>query len=107
MSDHGRGCVHVFSNSGEFLYSIGHDQGGGGVKKLSSPRGVCVVGQYVYVADWGGHCVSVFTSEGGYVTSFGQRVGNEGNFKYPRGVCVDKDGFVYVCDYGKSRFQVF
>ena len=102
VSDYVRECVHVFSNSGEFLHLIGHD-----VKKSSGPMGVCVVGQYVYVADWGGHCVSVFTTEGGYVTSFGQRGGNEGDFKYLRGVCVDKDGFVYVCDNGNYRVQVF
>ena len=105
VSDYERECVHMFSNSGEFLHSIGHDQGGGGVKKLSSPWGVCVVGQYVYVADRFGTCVSVFTTEGGYVTSFGQRGGNEGDFRSPNGVCVDKDGFVYVCDV--NRVQVF
>ena len=107
VSDYVKKCVHVFSNSGEFLHSIGHDQGGGGVKKLSGPMGVCVVGQYVYVAEWGGHCVSVFTTEGGYVTSFGEWGDNEGTFKYPSGVCVDKDGFVYVCEYGNNRVQVF
>ena len=98
VSDYKRECVHVFSNSGEFLHSIGHDQGGDGVKKLSGPQGVCVVGQCVYVADWDGACVSVFTTEGGYVTSFGQN-----KHRGPRGVCVDKDGFVYVCDYDNNR----
>ena len=77
------------------------------MKKLSGPWGVCVVGQYVYVADRGGDCVSVFTTEGGYVTSFGQRGGNEDDFNSPKGVCVDKDGFVYVCDYLNNRVQVF
>ena len=107
VSDYASKCVHVISNSGEFLHSISHDQGGDGVKMSSGPVGVCVVGQYVYVADYARHCVSVFTTEGGYVTSFGQRGGNEGDFKHPRGVCVDKDGFVYVCDYGNNRVQVF
>ena len=107
VSDYERECVHVFSNRGEFLHSIGHDLGGDGVKKLSGPKCVCVVGQYVYVADWGGHCVSVFTTEGGYVTSFGQSGGKEGDFWCPSGVCVDKDGFVYVCDHLNNRVQVF
>ena len=107
VSDYERECVHVFSNNGEFLHSIGHDQGGDGVKKLSGPQGVCVVGQYVYVADFDGECVSVFTTEGGYVTSFGQCGGNEGDFIGPRGVCVDKDGFVYVCEVDNNRVQVF
>ena len=107
VSDAKRGCVHVFSNSGEFLHSIGHFQGGDGVKKLSAPRGVCVVGLYVYVADFDGHCVSVFTTEGGYVTSFGQWGGSEGNIRCPSGLCVDMDGFAYVCDNINNRVQVF
>jgi DNA-binding beta-propeller fold protein YncE len=102
VSDYGRGCVNVYSNTGEFLHSFG--QG----KELSGPAGICVAGQYVYVADHNGHCVSVFTTEGKYVTSFGCRGEGEGEFTYPRGVCVDKDGFVYVCESGfNGRLQIF
>jgi tripartite motif-containing protein 2/3/tripartite motif-containing protein 71 len=102
VSEVRRGCVHVFS-SGEYLHSFG--QSGDGVKKLSGPIGVCVVGQYVYVASHYGHRVSVFTTEGEHVTSFGECGISEGNFIYPRGVCVDKDGFVYVCD--SNTVQIF
>ena len=94
------GCVHVFSNGGEFLHSFG--QGGDGVK-LGSPIGVCAVGHYVYVVDSDCHCVSVFTTEGEYVTLFGKW----GDFIYPSGVCVDKDGYVYVCDANNNRVQIF
>ncbi len=31
-----------------------------------------------------------------HVTSFGKRGSNEGDLINPGGVCVDKDGFVYV-----------
>ena len=104
VGDSSMGCVHVFSNGGEFLHSFG--QGGGGVK-LRSPVGVCVVGQYVYVASSDGHCVSVFTTEGEYVTSFGKYGSGEGDFRYPWGMCVDKDGYVYVCDTANQRVQIF
>ena len=104
VCDCSRGCVHVFSNGGEFLHSFG--QGGDGVK-LRSPFDVCVVGQYVYVASYGGHCVSVFTTEGEYVTSFGKLGNGEGDFRSPWGMCVDKDGYVYVCDTGNDRVQIF
>ena len=92
-----RVCVHVFSNGGEFLHSFG--QGGDGVK-LRSPLGVCVVGQYVYVASYYDRCVSVFTTEGEYVTS------KYGDFIYPSSVCVDKDGYVYVCDSGNNMVHI-
>ena len=103
VGDISRGCVHVFSNGGEFLHSFG--QGGDGVK-LRSPVGVCVVGQYVYVASYW-DCVSVFTTEGEYVTSFGEYGSGEGDFINPRGVYVGKDGYVYVCDESNNRVQIF
>ena len=106
VSDYERECVHVFSNSGEFLHSIGHDQGGDDMN-LRGFSGVCVVGQYVHVTECDSACVSVFTTEGGYVTSFGQMGGNEGDFKHLSGVCVDKDGFLYICDCYNNRVQIF
>ena len=41
------------------------------------------------------------------MTSFGQKGSNDGDFNEPCGVCTDKDGFVYVCDYNNHRIQVF
>jgi sugar lactone lactonase YvrE len=102
VSDGERRCVHVYSNGGEFLHSIGQ-----GRDCAKNPIGVCVFGQYVYVANNGSHCVSVFTTKGEYVTSFGQEGRNEGDLKHPWGVCVDKNGFVYVCDAGNDRVQIF
>ena len=94
VSDFERGCVHVFSNGGEFLHSFGK---GIGSVKLSAP-----FGQYVYVASIGNHGVWVFTTEGEYVTSFGKH-----DLRSPRGICLDKDGYVYVCDYGGKRVVIF
>ena len=104
VSDSDKSCVHVFSN-GEFLHSFGC--GEDGEKMLSRPCGVCVAGQYVYVVNYWKHCVSVFTTKGEHVTSFGQRGSGDGDFKNPHGVCVDKDGFVYVCDRSNNRLQIF
>ena len=97
--------IQVFSNRGEFLRSFGRDENG--VNKLNRPCGVCVAGQYVYVANRYNHNISVFTTEGAYVTSFGQWGLSEGDFMNPWGVCVDGGGFVYVCDYNNNRIQVF
>ena len=68
---------------------------------------VCVAGQFVYVADNWKHCVSVFTTKGEHVTTFGQEGSDDGDFYSPLGVCVDKDGSVYVCDVNNRRVQIF
>ena len=47
------------------------------------------------------------TTEGVYVTSFGQEGSGEGDLKGPRGLCVDRDGLVCVCDRDNYRIQVF
>ena len=89
--------VQVFSNHGEFLCSFGCDEKG--VARLKYPRGVCVAGQYVYVADYGVRKIVVFTTEGDYVTSFGSG--------YYRDVCVDQDGFVYASDSNNNKIYIY
>ena len=104
VSDYDKSCVHVFSN-GEFLHSFGC--GKDGEKVLSHPHGLCVAGQYVYVVNWGKYCVSIFTTKGEHVTKLGRKGRGDGDFNGLGGVCVDKDGFLYVCDYSNKRIQIF
>ena len=92
--------IQVFTG-GIHLRSFGHDE-----NHMSRPSTVSVAGQYVYVV-CNNYNVSVFTTMGEYVTSFGQGGSNEGNFSGPWGVCIDQDGFLYVCDQGNKRIQVF
>ena len=92
VSDCTRKSVHVFSNGGESIGSV----------ELNTPFGVCVVGQYVYVSNHSDHGVWVFTTEGEYVTSFGKH-----DLRDPRGICLDKDGYVHVCDYPGNRVVIF
>ena len=105
VTDWDNSVIRVFSIDGDFLFSFGCDENG--VKKLSSPHGVCVAGQYVYVTDVDHDNVLVFSTEGAYVTSFGHHGSEEGCFINPRGLCVDRDGFVYVADFYNNRVQVF
>ena len=59
------------------------------------------------VTEWANHCVSVFHTSGKCVGSFGKRGSGKDGLKYPRGIAVDQDGFVFVCDLDNSRIQVF
>ena len=61
----------------------------------------------MYVTDIILHNVSMFTTERSYVTSFGHYGSEEGCFRYPQGLHVDRDGFVYVANIYNNRVQVF
>ena len=102
VSDLNNSCVHVFTNDGVHLRSIGHDK-----EELKQPRGLCVHGQYVYVTDVNSHCVFVFTTDGEYVTSFGQEGQEEGDFDWPSYIYVDSNGFVDVTDLLNNHIQCF
>ena len=86
VCDYSKSCVQVFSNDGEYLCSFGE-------KKLKRPQSVCVSGQYVYVITGTSNGVFVFTTCGAYVTTISNTILK---IFRPTGVCVDKDGFVYV-----------
>ena len=103
VSDLSNNRVKLLNKQGEFQLSFSKKGNG----QLSRPSGVCVVDQFVYVVEWGGDCVSVFSRDGQLVTSFGKRGNKEGEFICPYGICVDCDGFVYVCDHWNNRVQVF
>jgi len=102
VSDLNNSCVHVFSKDGVHLRSFGHDK-----EDLKQPRGICVHGQYVYLAEVSSHCVFVFTTDGDYVSSFGQRGSKKGEFDWPVGIHVDRDGLVGVIDLYNNRLQFF
>ena len=97
--------VVVFSEDGQYLRHFG--QKGQGEGELSEPEGLCVSRDYVYITDWRNKRVSVFRTSGEFVHSFGEKGSGRGELKSPYGIAVDKDGFVFVCDTGNSRTQVF
>ena len=90
--------VSEFTETGELVRSF---------KRMSSPSSVYVAGDYVYVADLQNHEVAIYNAQGEHVTSFGQWGNDEGDFKYPLVVCVDKDGYIYVCDQVASKVKIF
>ncbi len=105
VCDYMNSSIHVLSNSGEFLRTM--ECVVSGAKRLGNLRGLCISSQYLFAANWNSHTVSVYTTEGEHVTSFGRCGKDVGDIYHPCGVSVDEDGFVYVCDIGNNRIQVF
>ena len=89
VTDSDNNRVQVFDDNEHFssTFSARH----GASAPLNRPRGICVgFDQFVYVCDHWNECVSVFKTSGEFVTSIGRR------FRYPGGIAIDDDGFVYV-----------
>lgn len=76
---------------------------------LLCPTGVCFdhTHRYLYVVDYNYHSVFVFTPDGNFVSKFGGEGSEEGQLMFPRGVAIDEDGYVYVCDTQNNRIQIF
>ena len=101
VSDTTSRCIHVFNGQGLYLRSIKYPH------NTFAPTGVAVTGERVFAADTEGSQVVVFSTAGELLTAAGNYGKGVGQFHNPTGVAVDIDGYLYVCDYGNSRVQVY
>ncbi|XP_070571306.1 tripartite motif-containing protein 2-like [Ptychodera flava] len=91
--DKGARCVRVFSNDGVYIFSFGREH-------LEKPRCICINnGGDVMVSDEGKNSIEIYRADGQYQYTLSSNL----SLKEPEGIAVDKDGCVYVCDYGNSR----
>ena len=99
ICDYRNNSVHVLSlkGQGELLNSF----------QLDCPFSIHVSGGLVYFSSWAIHNIFVFTKQGKLVASFGHQGWKEGQFALPCGLVVDTNGYLYVCDRGNSRLQLF
>ena len=104
--------VQVLDSSGNFIRVFGEGQG-------SSPSGLCIIDDYVYVTNrdieffysqCGTMCVQqgiyVYTTSGQFVTFLGNTGRREGEFLRPCCITTCANGFIYVCDGGNRRIQI-
>ena len=108
VADYDNHRIQKFKPDGKFLIKFGRE-GSASLGKLKNPSGITIdtgVTGLLYVSEKGNCRVSVFTSDGVFVNSFGGE-GSTNQFKAPRGLTCDKNGFLYVCDYGKKQVVVY
>ena len=60
----------------------------------------------MYAADFGNDAVKKYSSDGEFFAAFGSSGRGEGQFTRPAGVAVDRDGYIYIADWGNERVQV-
>jgi len=55
----------------------------------------------ILVADSGNHCIKVFHQEGNHIKSIGT-----GNIVEPFGVCMDRNGRIFIGELGLNRISI-
>ena len=99
VADSANSRIQVFTSMGKFLWMFG---------RLKGPIGIALdVKHRVFVSEVLGRCISVFTSGSQFVTSFGSEGEIPGKFQFPRGLAINGNGVVYVCDFDNYRLQLF
>lgn len=118
--------MQVFQSDGTFVGKFGSM--GSGEGQLEHPHYIAVSNtNRVIVSDSNNHRIQVFDVNGKVLNTFGsegsEEVGGQGGrgfrvtgliifsfqgqFKFPRGVAVDDQGYICVADSGNNRIQIF
>ena len=102
VADNGNHCVKVFNNTAKYLFKFGDGKGEG---KLSSPKGLLIRGNKVFVSR--SDCILVYQLDGKFVSSIGSRGSGELQFNCPWGLSTDEcNTDIYICDAGNRRIQI-
>jgi len=101
------GHVYLYTKGGEKTKVFGKK--GGSPGKLSRAQGLAVdpIEGKTYVMDYLRHTILLFDASGTFVREYGGEGWDPGWFSYPRDICLDKQGRLFVADTFNKRIQVF
>ena len=102
-SCYNHGLIEVFNDNDSYpTRTVGMDRYGS-----FFPSAIAIQGNVLYVVERRSHQVQKFTTSGEFVSKFGSQGSGDGQFNQPRGLCVHKDGRVFVSDNGNDRVSIF
>lgn len=98
------GRVEVFDSRGQYLFSLGSGDG-----EFTQPNDMAISPDgRIYVVDSQEDRIKVYDLGGRYLFSFGSPGSDNGQFRFPAGIAVDRmRGEVIVTDQMNARIQVF
>ena len=94
-------CVHLFTNNGTLLRSIGK-----GVLGSASYGVAFDLKGSVWVTEYYNNIVVKLSQSGELLQTIRHAGSDSDCFKYPTGVFVNPDGLIYICDRGNHRVTV-
>ena len=90
--------VHMFGSSGS---------SGSGDDWFYHPSGVAISGDVMYVTEDNNHRVKkIRLSDKSTIDKYGCNGKGDGQFSYPRGICIDPEGRLFIANNGNNHIQV-
>jgi sugar lactone lactonase YvrE len=102
VADLYNGNISIFDQKGKFIEYFAPNN-----KAISTPGGLRIINEKVYVTDIQANKVFVFGLDGKLQLEVGSPGSEEGQLMAPNAVTADKEGNIYVVDTGNQRVQVF
>ena len=104
VSDTGKNKIFKFDSKGVFSQSYGPNFAGFPIM----PQGLTIAPSgNIYVADTGNDRILLLSNEGTTLTTWGSMGTANGQFKSPKDIALDKNGYLYVVDSNGHRIQKF
>ena len=100
VADYGNSRVQIVSFEGDFIKRFGQD-------KLKQPCGIALTKEHIYIVDRALHALFQFDKSFQLVNRTGTKGHTDGQLNYPRGLCIDYSGGVFVADDYNNRVCVF
>ena len=92
-------CLYKFNQNGKKLKEK--------KSEFSSPGGVAIINNLVFVCSRDNHTIAVFTRELEFIRKFGSSGSGDGQFNSPQFIAQDTEGKLWITDYDNSRICVF
>ncbi len=104
VSDTGKNKILKFNSDGIFSQSYGPNFAGLQI----IPQGMTITPSgNIYVADSANDRMLLISKEGATITTWGSMGTANGQFKYPKDIALDKNGYLFVVDTNGHRIQKF